>query len=288
MQRIFVTGGTGFIGRHTVQKLCLKNECIVLTRQEQKDTSGVKYVMGDVKDRAGVKTLLKQYRCGTLLHFAWDVKSPSFAVSNVNADWQKWSTSIVEDFLQLGGHNVISSGTCFEYASDAQGELTEQSVCRPATPYGNAKLSTYNKIKQICSSSGARFVWGRIFYLYGPGEESRKLITNAFDTLKRGEDFVCHTPENCIDYVHVEDASNAFKVFTENANIDGVFNICTGRAGRVGDMLLYIANRLGAKEKLHLCPHQESVRVAGSNKAMLDVGVKLKYEDVYRGLDTYF
>lgn len=288
MARIFVTGGTGFIGSEAVRRLSVHNECIVLTRRGTAYAHNCRYVMGEAGNREKIKTLLKEFKADTLLHLAWNVKAADFSVSEENKKWVVWSKSLVEDFLDCGGRNVIASGTCFEYDWNGGGVLTENSKCKPATPYGECKIETYKALKDLCAKSGARFVWGRVFYPYGPREEKRKLISAAINTLRQGEIFDCRTPENRIDYIHVDDAAGAFAALTENESAQGVYNICTGKAVRVGDILQYAAEKLGAKDKLRLLEGNAPVAVAGSNRAMLQAGCVLKYPDIQSGIDTYF
>lgn len=287
MRRFFVTGGTGFIGRETVKKLETLGICYVLTRQKKENTKGCTYLQGSVEDTELLKAVFEKLRPTDLIHLAWDVKAADFASSPVNARWAKWSTELVRLFLEARGRTVIAGGTCFEYDLSGREVLTEASACWPATFYGMAKLLTYNRVSELCNKYDARFVWGRIFYPYGPGEEKRKFITNVIETLKEGKIFRCKTPRNEADYIHVEDVAGMLYALAENGDAAGIYNICTGNAARIGDILAIAAEMIGSKNQI-VCGEQEKMTyTAGDNSKILGLGYRLKYS-IRDGLETYF
>lgn len=288
MARIFITGGTGFIGRGVVSLLQEQNECTVLTRQRIKPAGNCRYVTGEVSDREKVRSILNEFRPDTMVHLAWDVKAADFSRAEKNKSWADWSAALAEDFLNSGGRNIIASGTCFEYDWSAEGVLKESSNILPNSLYGECKVKTYNAIKEMCSRRGARFTWGRVFYPYGPREEKRKLISNVIGTLKSGNVFECRTPNNRIDYVHVADVARCFAHLSVSGSADGVYNLCTGNANRLGDMLQYLARKMGKESLLKLGGNKDGVSIIGDNTKIKKEGVVLRYEDVYTGLDTYF
>ena len=155
---------------------------------------------------------------------------------------------MLELFLKYGGKKVIVSGTCFEYEFTKNKPIVEYEICKPATPYGKAKLEVYGIYKKICDKHNAKLIWGRIFYPYGRGESARKLITAAKNNLLDDKEFLCKAPENVNDYINVRDVAKIFKCFLENDDAEGIYNVGTGREYKIGDILNKVAQILG-KEK---------------------------------------
>lgn len=249
--KIFITGGTGFIGKEIVETLHGGGyELYILTRQNLSDFGNVKYIRGDISDTELLERIFKEVRPKCLFHLAWDVKAANYAQSDENNLWVSWSKNLLELFLKYGGEKVIVSGTCFEYEFTKNKPIGEDEICKPATPYGKAKLKVYEIYKKICANHNAKLIWGRIFYPYGRGESARKLITAAKNTLIADKEFLCKAPENVNDYINVRDVAKIFKCFLENDDAEGIYNVGTGREYKIGDILNNVAQILGKENFL--------------------------------------
>ncbi len=252
MKTILITGGTGFIGRPTVEILAQQTtyELYLLTRKTYTDHGRIHYMKGSIQDEALLQAFFAEHHPETLLHLAWNVKAEAYASSAENQEWIAWSQKLVERFLQNGGHTIIGAGTCFEYDLTGCQTLYENSPCRPATFYGKCKLETYRRIKTLAQNYQARFVWGRIFYPYGRGEEKRKLFSHVIETLKNRQNFLVKTPEDIVDYIHVKDVARLFAAFIENPDLHGVQNVCTGKGTKIKTILQMIAEAMQAENSI--------------------------------------
>jgi nucleoside-diphosphate-sugar epimerase len=77
---VLVTGASGFVGRHVVQRLIERGcrvACLVrpTSRSDELRSVGVQLITGDVTDRAGVGRALDASQAGTVLHLAGLVKA---------------------------------------------------------------------------------------------------------------------------------------------------------------------------------------------------------------------
>ena len=262
MKRIFITGGTGFIGRHIVEILKSHSdiELYILSRQQFADTERIHYIQGNITDEQLLSSVISHVRPTTLLHLAWDVKSAGYANSMQNEEWTEWSKDLLKTFLQYGGKTVVASGTCFEYDFSLGRPLREDDFCVPSTPYGRAKLATYHVYEDLCREHNARMVWGRIFYPYGRGEEKRKLFSAVNSALKNHTSFLCKTPENKIDYIHVCDVAKIFVAFLLDDEARGIVNVGTGKSNKIRDILMKIA-QMQEKEELLQFSHNDCVYI---------------------------
>lgn len=288
MRKFFVTGGTGFIGREIVKRLENLGVCYILTRKKKEDTKSRVYIQGSISNTEFIKRILDEIRPTDLVHLAWDVKAEDFASSNVNGQWAKWSVALAQLFLKAGGKTIVAGGTCFEYDLSRENILTEESQCWPSTFYGMAKLFTCLKIEELCRIFDARFVWGRIFYPYGPMEENRKFISNVIRTFKAGDCFTCKTPQNEVDYVHVEDVAGMLYALVENTEAHGIYNVCTGNATRIGEILTILADMTEVSGQIVWEKQEKTSRIVGDNRKIKELGYQLKYNTFQDGIMTYF
>ena len=293
MKRIFITGGTGFIGRPIVEILKSHSdiELYILSRQQFADTERIHYIQGNITDEQLLSSVIAHVRPITLLHLAWDVKSAGYANSIQNEEWTEWSKNLLKTFLQYGGKTVVASGTCFEYDFSLGRSLREDDFCVPSTPYGKAKLATYHVYEDLCRKHNARMVWGRIFYPYGRGEEKRKLFSAVTNALKNHKSFFCKTPENNIDYIHIYDVAKIFVAFLLNDEASGIVNVGTGKRYKIRDILMKIARMLRKEELLQFTSNNGICIVADTYKLSsfydcnsfieLDEGLKYLFESTY-------
>lgn len=278
MKKIFVTGATGFIGTNVLNVLKEEEyDIYILTRKTILRSDKVKLVQGDISDKDFIENVLASIKPEYLLHFAWDVQDGDYADANKNHLWIKWSQDLVRAFLENGGKNVIATGTCFEYDLNVAGVLKKTSVCAPKSLYGKCKLETYNKLFALCKEYRARFVWMRLFYPYGPGEESRKLITTVIRVLKNDNHFLCKTPFNKVDYIHVKDIAEIVLRLIRDDKIHGIVNVGSGKGYYIKDIIKMIAKQLNKEEHIQI-EASEKYHTIVSEKDLLE---KLSYTMKY-------
>lgn len=288
--RILVTGGTGFIGRRTVERMSkiLDLEIFVIARKYHKDEHNVHYIQGDIVDSNSVRSIMREIRPQRLLHLAWDVNSKGYANSVINMDWKVWSICLLHSFLANGGMYVVSSGTCFEYNLAGTDILTETDICEPSNVYGRCKLETYRDFSKLCYQYGARHVWGRIFYPYGVDEEERKLFHDVIVHLMSGKRFLCRAPDNIIDYIYVDDVANMLTFLVTSNVAYGIYNLCSGCGVQIEKVLRYIAKRLKREDLLEFQYGHKGDYIVGSNQRIAELGFdRTQLLSIEQGIEKY-
>lgn len=277
MKRILVTGGTGFVGRHILKCLPRNMKISIFSRKKPFLDGRVTYLLGDMANLKDIECAMKTVRPDMLLHLAWNVKEENYAHSEENRLWVDWTKRLAQTFFQQGGRAFVGSGTCFEYDLAYHGDHTEDEDCHPLTLYGACKLEAMRRVAELSERYDARFVWGRIFYAYGRGEESRKLFSSARTTWKKGETFICRTPDNILDYIHVEDVAQYFTTFLQNEQIQGIVNVSTGKGESVRNMLQMLALASGCERMLSFSDGTGETRIVGSTEKARQYGLYCRH-----------
>jgi len=251
MKRIFITGGTGFIGKHILNLLKKdKNvHCYVLTRNAYENSKNISYLQGNIADMNVIKHYIERINPQYLLHLAWDVSKFDYANAGTNYVWVQWTEDLVTLFLKNGGKHVIVSGTCLEYSLFTNIPHKEDEICISSCLYGKCKLEVYEFLLKICNLYNARLVWGRIFYPYGKDEDQRKLISNVIQVFQAGMPFICKTPNDKIDFIQIDDLAKLFRLAIFNKNLKGIINFGTGNGVYIRDIVNIIARKMN-QEKL--------------------------------------
>jgi nucleoside-diphosphate-sugar epimerase len=102
------------------------------------------------------------------------------------------------------------------------------------------------------------FAWGRVFFLYGPGEKRERLVPSIINGLLRGQDVLCGNGKIIRDYLHVEDCASCFVEMLKNSE-QGVFDIASGQPIQLWELILAIAHTLGRPELIQLGARPERV-----------------------------
>lgn len=125
----------------------------------------------------------------------------------------------------------VHAGSSSEYGDNAAGP-SEDAVAEPNSDYSVSKLACANLIRYYGKKKGLPCANLRLYSVYGPWEDSSRLIPNLVKSGLAGElpEFV--NPEISRDFVYVDDVCEAFvdvALGLEEGDYGESFNVGTGR-----------------------------------------------------------
>lgn len=254
MKRIIVTGATGFIGRYAVAELAARGfEVHALSRRAVSKTTPQRAVHHsvDLFDATTTDALVAVIKPTHLLHLAWDVKPGEYWTSLNNLSWVASSLTLFRSFHDAGGRRAVFAGTCAEYDWSYALLSETETPLRPRTLYGHAKNALREVIDAAGAASGVRTAYGRIFFLYGPGEPRARLVSDAFYALLAGRTMETTHGRQERDFMHVADVGAAFAALADS-DVTGAVNIASGRCVPVRSILDTIGRLTGRPDLLAL------------------------------------
>jgi nucleoside-diphosphate-sugar epimerase len=281
MRRVLVTGASGFVGRCALAPLLRQGYEVHAIGRRAQSGSGLQWHRGDLLDPADVDRLLGRLRPSHLLHLAWYAEPGAFWSSVENFRWVAATQNLLESFHRAGGLRAVAAGSCAEYDASS-GECDENlTPIRPATIYGKCKSAARLQFEAYCEYSGISGAWGRIFHLYGPGEDRQRLVAALCTGFIDNRPVPCSHGRQVRDFLHVQDAADAL-VGLLSSDIGGSVNLGSGKPVTVAQMARTLADMAGRPDLLLLgareAPEGEPERLVPAVRRLVE---ELGWRPVY-------
>ena len=257
-QRVFVTGGAGYIGSVCVEEL-LDAGCQVTVFDNLSEghraavDARAELILGDLLDTAALEKALAGTLPDAVLHLAASalvgesLRAPEkYFRNNVVA-----GINLLDAMLRVGVKRLVFSSSCATYGLPAATPVNESARQVPINPHGDSKLMFEQMLRWYEQAHGIISVGLRFFNVAGAsvlhGEEHRietHLIPNVLRVALGQRDHVdvfgtdYDTPDGtCVrDYVHVLDVAAAH-LAALTATISGFNNLGNGAGYSVGEVI---------------------------------------------------
>jgi nucleoside-diphosphate-sugar epimerase len=282
---VLLTGATGFVGRQVLRALADRGAVVrvVVREGKQGELTGLNFIEKVIStaDLFAEGSAWWADACGsidTVIHAAWHVEPATYLQSPKNLDCLAGTLQLAKGAAQAGVRRFTGIGTCFEYDLAAD-KLSVHSPLRPLTPYAGAKTAAFMALSQWLPQQGVEFAWCRLFYLYGEGENERRLVPYLRAKLMAGEPAELTSGRQIRDYLNVRDAGRMIVEAAFGAE-QGPVNICSGRPITVRQLAEQIADEYGRRDLLRFGARPDNLidppRVVGVGRETLQDGGQLK------------
>src|SRR6266853_3598294 len=241
--RIFLTGSDGFIGRHLLPLLD-RHDVLCLSRATptRGEIDGLRSTCGDLNAPASYAAVLERFKPECCIHLAWE-GLPDYSIENCRANLVA-GISLFEILRRVGCANIFAAGTCWEYGK-LTGAVREQDRGREPNQFGAFKSALQTIGQSFFTVSGSRFTWGRIFFVYGPGQRPASLIPASYRSFKQSDLPQISNPLAVNDFIHVADVGAAIRTLVESDHASGIYNIGSGCPHAVWQVVNSVAEKMG-------------------------------------------
>lgn len=253
--KVLVTGATGFVGRQVVRALSEKGmQLRLVVRAANMSRTDLLASDGEIVTTEDLFAESSQWwseQCegvDAIVHLAWYAEPGKYLESSKNMDCLVGSLNLARGAAQAGVKRLIGVGTCFEYDLSV-GVLSVDAPLKPNTPYAGAKAALCLALDHWLPAHSVEFVWCRLFYLHGEGEDPRRLVPYLRSKLEKGEPAELTSGKQVRDFLDVADAS---RMITDVVLSDqtGPVNICSGTPITVRQLAEQIADEYDRRDLL--------------------------------------
>ena len=272
--KVLITGGTGYIGSHTVVEFQQAGyEVIVIDNLENSEPDVIDHIekitgqrphfeIADLRDKQALVSVFEMYPdIKHVVHFA-AYKAVGESVMHPLKYYENnivGTINLLEILQQRHINNFVFSSSCTVYGETDQLPVTEDTpVVKAISPYGNTKKICEEILMDQCKASPLRVVSLRYFNPVGahdsgligdrdPNNLAPFITQTAIGKRKQliifGDDYPTADGTCIRDYIHVVDLAKAHVKaiqYLQNKNHNGefsVFNIGTGKGNSVLEVI---------------------------------------------------
>jgi nucleoside-diphosphate-sugar epimerase len=257
--RLFLTGGTGFIGSHVLAAALAAGHQVLALRRSPASAPALplphqpEWCQGDLStltaaDLAGIEAVLHLASAGVSPKPAsWD----ELVQANVAG-----SLRVLERAAQAGVRRCVVVGTSHEYGNAARryAAIPPEAPLEPLSPYGASKAAAFQLLRAFAIAQGLELFYGRLFSAYGEGQFEGNFWPSLRRAALAGDDFPMTSGRQVSDFIPVAEAAGHLLAACSRPDVTAgvplVVNIGSGAATSLLAFAQAEWERLGATGRL--------------------------------------
>jgi len=216
--KILITGGTGFIGSHLVERLLKEKHELILLKNSFSNTWRIKSILKKLQiyeiDRLdNLESIFKKYRIDIVIHLAakYLKQDPSFLeIKQMNYFNITVPTQLLDIASKFKVKGFINTGTFFEYKLDNRKKpISERSPKNPYNYYTVTKIAFEEILKYYCVNSKIKGVTLKLFSPYGE-KDNEKIIPIIIKSFIQNKELNLTKGDQKLSFTYIDDIVDAY------------------------------------------------------------------------------
>ena len=242
MQKILVTGASGFLGKNLISKILSNKNFIIYAlihskRYELRDKKNLFFIDCDITNSKKLKKKLN-LNFDYVINFAGNINHKN-KKETYNAHFKGLKNilnAINVDQLKL----FIQIGSSLEYGN-AKSPHFESQVCNPKSHYGKSKFLATKLIKRKIKN----YIILRLYQVYGPFQKKNRLIPITIDSCLKNNSFACSEGKQMRDFLYVNDFIKLILKILNKKNVKkGIYNVGSGKSIKIKTVIEKIIKKI--------------------------------------------
>jgi len=262
-ETILVTGGAGFIGSWTVEKLVSKNyNVVVIDNLESGSINNIEHLLdkivfirGDIRDKNLLLETCRKHGVVKIVHLAALVSVEKVSENPIKGVETNivGTLNVLETARLLDIEKIVYASSAAVYGEPVKIPIDEDHPLNPKNVYGATKLGGEALVNSYRENYGLKTISLRYFNVYGPrmqySDYAGVIIKFIINALMGKPLTIYGTGEQTRDFVYVEDVADA-NIQALESKITGVFNIGTGIETSINTLAKKIIELTNSKSKI--------------------------------------
>lgn len=302
--RILVTGSSGFIGFHLINKLTKKNIVLGIDNHNQYYSQKLKkdrlkilkknkkffFKKVNLIHKKKLNDIFKKFKPQIVIHLAgqpgvlYSLKNPkSYYVNNVLA-----TKSLCEICLRYNIDRFIFGSSSSVYGEQKKFPIKETYNTNPKNPYAKTKLKSEEIVKKVFKNK-IDFIIFRFFTVYGPFGRPDMFIHKLLNSIEKKK--IIHLYNAGLNYRDFTFIEDIVKIISDTINKKlkfNLYNICRSKPILTNNLVSLIKEKFKSKNirfKKVSFVKGEMLKTHGSNQRLKKDYNNLKFTDIKIGLN---
>jgi nucleoside-diphosphate-sugar epimerase len=244
LKKIAISGGTGFLGSHLVERFLSKGYEIVVLKRSTSNTQRIDAIMDQLKvfdvDKQSIEAIFKETEPNIILHTACDYGRKGSSLKDILDTNLLYGVELMEASIAVGVELFINTGS-----------LLPTNV----NHYSLSKDQFSQWLKMF--SKSLKSVDLRIEHMIGPKDDANKFINWLISQMMDGTQNPIHLTSGIQqrDFIYIDDVVDAFEIMvnkTEGLKGYNSYDVGSGNFVPVKDFIELLTNELELKHSIEI------------------------------------
>lgn len=250
MKKVLIFGVSGFVGSYLSKEFLNHNYDVYGSDKSESEmlSKEVKFKISDLLNAVQTEKVISEIKPDIIVNLA--------AVSSVSSSWKYPQATI--NINVIGALNILEAARKFEKKPkimfigsseeyiDSTLPMNEETPLNASNPYGISKIAQEQFAKLYREQYGLKIYCVRPFNHTGVGQKDSFVLPSfckqVAEIEKSGKSGVIYVGNLNVkrDFSHVKDIVRAYRLIVESDNCDQIYNIGSGIAYSLEELLQYI------------------------------------------------
>jgi nucleoside-diphosphate-sugar epimerase len=243
LEKVFITGATGFLGSHLVNCLTKRGTTVSVLVRGQPDRitrHGLCVVQGDLSHPLLISDASTVFHLAAISHVGRALENPRQTFETNTAG----TLTVLEAIRQSPSvEKLVFVSSAHVYGTPIYIPIDEGHPVRAREPYAASKLAAEAFVSAYSSAYGIPIAIARLFNTYGPRQHPDFVIPSIIRSALTQDALTLGNLTPTRDFTYVDDIVEAFLQLAETG--EGIYNVASGVEISIEALVARVAEILG-------------------------------------------